>query len=174
MRRSPLAWLGGLLALYLAVPLVAFFIRVSSSHQRGFATPGLWSALRTSVESATIATAVIAVVGIPLAFVLARHRGPWASLVSGVVALPLAVPPVMSGILLIYLVGPYTTVGKFFGGRLTGSVAGIVLAQVFVAAPFLVLSARASFDAVDRSLEDLAASGWTCRSRPAASGSVSC
>jgi molybdate transport system permease protein len=64
----------------------------------------------------------------------------------------------MSGILLIYLVGPYTTIGRFFHGRLTGSVAGIVLSQVFVAAPFLVISARASFASVDRSLEDLAAS----------------
>ncbi len=54
--------------------------------------------------------------------------------------------------------GPYTTIGRFFNGRLTGSVAGIVLAQVFVAAPFLVISARSSFAAVDRSLEDLAAS----------------
>ena len=158
MTRSPLAWLGGLLAVYLAVPLVAFFVRLSGSGQPGFGTPGLWSALRTSVESATIATAVIAVLGIPLAFVLARHPGRAANVVTFLVALPLALPPVMSGILLIYLVGPYTTIGRFFHGRITGSVAGIVLAQVFVAAPFLVISARAAFAAVDRSLEDLAAS----------------
>lgn len=157
LSRSPLAWLGGLLALYLAVPLAAFFVRLSTSNQRGFGTPGLWSALRTSVESATIATAVIAVVGVPLAFALARHRGPVARIVGVIVALPLALPPVMSGILLIYLVGPYTRLGRFFHGRLTGSVAGIVLSQVFVAAPFLVISARAAFGAVDRSLEDLAA-----------------
>ena len=158
MRRSPLAWLGGLLALYLAIPLVAFFARLVSSSQRGFSTPGLWPALRTSVESATIATVVIAVLGVPLAYVLARHPGRLANVVTVVVALPLALPPVMSGVLLIYLVGPYTTVGRFFDGRLTGSVPGIVLAQIFVAAPFLVISARASFAGVDRSLEDLAAS----------------
>ena len=158
MRRSPLAWLGGLLAVYLAIPLVAFFVRLSDPGDRGFGTPGLWSALRTSVESATIATAVIALLGIPLAFVLARHPGRLANLVTVVVALPLALPPVMSGILLIYLFGPYSSVGRLFHGRLTGSVAGIVLAQLFVAAPFLVISARASFAGVDRSLEDLAAS----------------
>lgn len=156
--RRPLAWLGGLLAVYLAVPVVAFAVRVSTSHERGFATPGLWSALRTSVESATVSTAVIALLGVPLAFALARHRGALSSLVSGLVVLPLALPPVMSGILLIYLIGPYTTVGRWFGGRLTGSVAGIVLSQIFVAAPFLVVSARSAFGAVDRSLEDLAAS----------------
>lgn len=158
MSRSPLAWLGGILAVYLAVPLVAFLVRLSTSNQRGFATPGLWSAVRTSVESATIATALIALLGVPLAFALARFRGPVATVVGAAVALPLALPPVMSGILLIYLVGPYTTIGRFFHGRLTGSVAGIVLAQIFVAAPFLVISARSSFAAVDQSLDDLAAS----------------
>ena len=68
--------------------------------------------------------------------------------------LPLALPPVMSGILLIYMVGPYTTLGRLFHRRLTGSVAGIVLAQVFVSAPFLVIAARSAFAAVDPALED--------------------
>ncbi|HWE53968.1 MAG TPA: ATP-binding cassette domain-containing protein [Acidimicrobiales bacterium] len=156
-RRSPLAWLGGLLAVYLAVPIVAFVVRLSGSDQRGFDQPGLWSALRTSVESATIATAVIALFGIPLAFALARHHGWLSRLLGTVVVLPLALPPVMDGILLIYLIGPYTTLGRFFDQRLTGSVAGIVISQVFVAAPFLVISARAAFSASDPSLDDLAA-----------------
>jgi ABC-type Fe3+/spermidine/putrescine transport system ATPase subunit/ABC-type sulfate transport system permease component len=155
--RSPLSWLGGLLVVYLAIPLVAFFMRLSGSHERGFNTPGLWSALRTSVESATISTLVIAVLGVPLAYVLARSRSPIAAIAGVVVLLPLALPPVMSGIVLIYIVGPYTHIGKFFHGRLTGSVAGIVLAQTFVAAPFLIIAARSAFAAVDRSLDDLAA-----------------
>ena len=155
--RSPLAWLGGLLAVYLAVPLVAFALRLTGPGQKGFSSPGLWSALRTSVESATIATAVVAVLGIPLAFALERHRGPFVTVVGTLVQLPLALPPVMAGILLIYLIGPYTTMGRLFGGRLTGSVAGVVLAQVFVSAPFLVIAARAAFGTVDRSLDDLAA-----------------
>ena len=155
--RSPLAWLGGLLAVYLAVPLVAFAFRLTGAGDKGFSTPGLWSALRTSVESATIATAIVAVLGIPLAFALERHRGPLVTVVGTLVQLPLALPPVMAGILLIYLIGPYTTIGRFFGGRLTGSVAGVVLAQVFVSAPFLVIAARAAFGTVDRALDDLAA-----------------
>lgn len=155
--RSPLVWLGGLLAVYLTVPLIAFFVRFGHSDQRGFGTPGLWSALRTSVESATIATLIIAVFGIPLAHALVRHRGRGASVVGMAVQLPLALPPVMSGILLIYLVGPYTTIGRFFHGRLTNSVAGVVIAQVFVAAPFLVIAARSAFASVDPSLDDLAA-----------------
>lgn len=155
--RSPLTWLGGLLVVYLVAPFGAFFFRFSTSHQRGFNTPGLWSALRTSVESATIATLIIAVAGVPLAYALSRHRGLLAQLIGALVVLPLALPPVMSGIFLIYLIGPYTALGRLFDQRLTGSVAGIVLAQVFVSAPFLIISARSAFSSVDVSLEDLAA-----------------
>ncbi|HET7173518.1 MAG TPA: ATP-binding cassette domain-containing protein [Nocardioidaceae bacterium] len=154
---SPVAWLGALLALYLLVPIVAFVARISQSADRGFAAPGLWSAFGTSVESATISTALVAVCGIPLAHWLARSSSALASAVGTLVQLPLALPPVMSGIVLIYVVGPYTPVGELFGGRLTDSVAGIVLAQTFVASPFLVIAARSAFEGVDPALEDLAA-----------------
>jgi molybdate transport system permease protein len=73
------------------------------------------------------------------------------------VQLPLALPPLISGILLLYLVGPYGPVGELFDGGLTDDRTGIVLAQVFVAAPFLVVSARAAFASVDPALEDVAA-----------------
>lgn len=155
--RSPLTWLGGLLVVYLVIPIVAFFVRFSTSHNKGFSTPGLWGAVRTSVESASIATVIIAVVGVPLAYALSRGSGLVTRAVGVLIVLPLALPPVMAGILLIYIIGPYTVLGRFFDQRLTGSVAGIVLAQVFVSAPFLVISARAAFARIDSSLEDLAA-----------------
>jgi molybdate transport system permease protein len=156
-RRSPLAWLGALLALYLVVPLAAFVVRLTGSHDRGFAAPGLWDAVRTSVVSATISAAVVAVLGIPLAHWLARSRGPLARAVGVLVMLPLALPPLMSGIVLIYVVGPYTRIGRLFGGHLTDSLIGIVIAQTFVAAPFLIIAARSAFAAVDPALDDLAA-----------------
>jgi molybdate transport system permease protein len=156
-RGRPLVLLGGLLALYLAWPLVGFVVRLAQNAHPGFTTPGLFGALATSAVAATIATTLIAVFGIPLAYVLARSRGRLASFVGFVVTLPLALPPLMSGILLIYVVGPYTALGTFFGRALTDSLAGIVLAQTFVAAPFLVIVARASFTAIDPALFDLAA-----------------
>jgi ABC-type sulfate/molybdate transport systems ATPase subunit len=63
----------------------------------------------------------------------------------------------MSGILLLYVVGPFTIPGELFGGKLTDTRAGIVLAQIFVAAPFLIIVARAAFLAVDPALEEVAA-----------------
>jgi molybdate transport system permease protein len=155
--RSPLIWLGGLLALYLLVPIVAFLIRLAGSDDRGFTAPGLWGALGTSVASATISTILIAVFGIPLAYLLARSRGPIGRVVGVIVQLPLALPPVMSGIILIYLVGPYTVLGRLFNGQLTGTLTGIVIAQTFVASPFLVIAARSAFSAVDPALDELAA-----------------
>ncbi|MHB8452871.1 MAG: molybdate ABC transporter permease subunit, partial [Mycobacteriales bacterium] len=110
----------------------------------------------TSLLTATVATAVIAVTGVPLAYLLARPRG-WVARVLGVaVALPLALPPLVSGILLLLVVGPYTPLGRLAGGRLTDDLAGIVIAQVFVAAPFLIISARSAFAAVDPGLAEAA------------------
>ncbi len=156
--RSPLTYLGGLLALYLAIPIGAFLIRLAQPGDRGFGTPGLWSALWTSVASATITTAIVTVLGIPLAYWLARTKGPLTWLVGLIVLLPLALPPVMSGLVLIYIVGPYTWLGNLFNDELTGTIVGVVLAQTFVAGPFLIIAARTAFAGVDPALEDLAAS----------------
>ncbi len=156
--RSPLTYLGGLLALYLAIPIGAFVVRLAQPGDRGFGADGLWSALWTSVASATVSMAIVALLGIPLAYWLARTKGPLTSLVGLLVMLPIALPPVMSGLVLIYIVGPYTWLGNLFNDELTGTVAGVVLAQTFVAGPFLVIAARAAFAGIDPALDDLAAS----------------
>ncbi len=154
---SPLPWLGGLIVVYLSVPLVAFAIRFLGAPRRGFHVPGLFPSLVVSLESATISLALITLLGVPLAYVLARSQGRLASLIGLVVLLPLALPPLMCGILLIYLVGPYTFLGRLFGGNLTNSLTGIVLAQTFCAAPFLIVAARSAFGALDPADLDMAA-----------------
>jgi ABC-type Fe3+/spermidine/putrescine transport system ATPase subunit/ABC-type sulfate transport system permease component len=151
---SPLPWLGGLLALYLLVPLAAFMVRLSRGAP---ASPGLGAALATSLLTATISAAIITLLGTPLAYLLARRRGVMSRALLALVAVPLALPTLMSGILLLYVVGPFTIPGELFGGKLTDTRAGIVLAQIFVAAPFLIIAARAAFAAVDPALEDVAA-----------------
>jgi len=155
--RSPLPWLGALVLVYLGVPVVAFGVRLLTTSSRGFHDPGLFPALSVSLQAACISTAVITVLGVPLAYLLARSPGRLTSVLGVVVQLPLAVPPLMGGVLLVYLVGPSTWLGRLFGGHLTSSLTGVVLAQTFVAAPFLVVSARAAFGAVDPALGDVAA-----------------
>jgi molybdate transport system permease protein len=146
--------LGGLIALYLLAPVLAFLGRLAGGVSP---SPGFGSALLTSLLTATIATAVIAVLGTPLAYLLARGRTAATRVLGVLVALPLALPPLVSGLLLLYVVGPYTLAGRIFGGQLTETRAGIVLAQTFVAAPFLIIVARSAFAAVDPALEDVAA-----------------
>jgi molybdate transport system permease protein len=120
-------------------------------------TAGLFPALLMSLLTASVATAIITLFGVPLAWVLAQpHRRFW-SVVGVLVQLPLALPPLMSGILLIEVVGPYTAIGRLFNGALTDTPAGIVIAQTFVAAPFLVIASRSAFATVPPELLDVAA-----------------
>ncbi len=153
--KSPLPWLGALILLYLAVPIVAFLVRLARAQSPGFSTPGLFPSLFVSLESATISLAIITLLGVPLAYVLARSHGRLSSFAGLLVMLPLALPPLMSGILLIYLVGPYTYLGRLFDGHLTMSLAGIVLAQTFCSAPFLIVAARSAFGTVDPAMMDV-------------------
>lgn len=143
--------------LYLVVPLVAFIVRIPGTDPASMAAPGVGDALWVSLVTACIATAVVTVLGVPLGYLLAHRSGRISTLLGVLVQLPLALPPLISGILLLYLVGPYGPVGQLFDGALTDDLTGIVLAQMFVAAPFLVVSARAAFAAVDPALEDVAA-----------------
>ncbi len=155
---NALRWLGALLALYLSVPVAAFVVESAAARNRGFSAPGLFGALYVSAATATISTALVALLGVPLAYALARSRGRLGALVGVAVQLPLAIPPLMSGIVLISVLGPDTALGRAAGGRLSETMLGIVLAQSFVAAPFGVVSARAAFAQLDPSLLEHAAS----------------
>ena len=105
-----------------------------------------------SVGAATLATLLIALGGIPLGHLLAREpRLAWLGVL---VQLPLALPPLASGILLLFLLGPYAPLAAL---HLTDSFAGVVAAETFVAAPFAVVAARSAFAALDPSLEGVAA-----------------
>lgn len=155
--RRPLQALAALLVLYLAIPVVAFLYRFATSNNRGFDVPGLGPALVVSIETATISLVISTLFGVPLGHLLARSRGRLGTVASVAVQLPLALPPIMAGILLIYLVGPYSFLGRHFGGHLTNSLIGIVIAQTFVSAPFVIVAARSAFEAIDPSLDGLAA-----------------
>jgi ABC-type Fe3+/spermidine/putrescine transport system ATPase subunit/ABC-type sulfate transport system permease component len=154
---GPLPWLAGLLAVYLIAPLVAGLQQAGMADWAAVDTAALTQACLTSVASATLATLLIALGGIPLGYLLARVRGRAVGLIGFVVQLPLALPPLASGILLLFLVGYTAPIGRLTGGALTDSLAGIVIAEVFVAAPFLIIAARSAFAAMDPGLEGVAA-----------------
>lgn len=153
---APLPWLAGLLAIYLVAPLAAGIQQVWFADWGSVDFASLGRACAISLGSATAATAVIALGGIPLGYLLARLPGRAMAIVGFLVQLPLALPPLTSGILLLFLVGYDGWFGRLFGGALTDSFVGIVLSEVFVAAPFLIIAARSSFAAMDAALEGVA------------------
>jgi molybdate transport system permease protein len=156
--------LAGLLALYLIAPFVAGIAMTGTADWRGVEWPSLARATTVSLLSASTATLLVAIGGIPLGYLLARRPGRAMGLLGFIVQLPLALPPLASGILLLFLLGYASPLGALTHGALTDSFIGIVLAEAFVAAPFLIIAARSAFAAVDPVLEDVAA---TLGHRPA-------
>ncbi|CAB3806946.1 Vitamin B12 import ATP-binding protein BtuD [Paraburkholderia caffeinitolerans] len=153
----PLWWLGALLAVYLCAPFFASIPQIGQADWAGVDWRTMGSAVGVSVASASVAALVILVGGVPLGYWLARSRARGVALLGFVVQLPLALPPLTSGVLLLFLIGPYSGLGQLFNGTLTDSFTGIVLAETFVAAPFLVVAARSAFAAVDPVYDDVAA-----------------
>jgi ABC-type sulfate transport system permease component len=145
-RAEPAIWalalLGALLLLNLALPVLNLFSGFPwTTSLREITAPGARDAIRTSLLSAAIATAISALLGVPLAYVLARGRIPGRNLLVGIVFLPLVLPPIVAGVLLLLLYGPYGWVGgalERYGISMTNNLTGIVLSQILVAGPFVV------------------------------------
>lgn len=168
MRSRPprlLFGLASLLALYLCAPFLACLQQLRQADWLNVDWGPLWSAMGVSFGSATLACLLVAVCGVPLGYVLARYDNMAGRLLGFVVQLPLALPPLTSGILLLFLLGPYGLLGQWFPAPLTDSFAGVVLAELFVAAPFLIVAARSAFAAQDPELNNVAAtfghSAWS-------------
>ena len=115
----------------------------------------LWSAMWLSVRVAGCATAVVAGVGVPLAFWLARARFVGRSLVEGVLLMPLVLPPTVVGYLLVWGLGR-EGLGRALGRSVLFTVGGAVAAAAVVALPLLLVPAKGAFASIDGELEDLA------------------
>jgi molybdate transport system permease protein len=150
--------LGTALALalaFLVLPVVAVFTDTSpASLVASLGDPGSAEALRLSLETTAIAMAVVVVVGTPAAYLLATRRFPGRTLVVTLVELPLVLPPAVAGIALLAAFGPAGLLGGALASahvQLVLQTAGVVVALVFVSAPFHIRQAQAAFAAVDRS-----------------------
>lgn len=159
--RTPFVLLGAVLFAYVCYPFVTFLMRLDGLDTAALTDPTLLSAVRYSLTTAPVATALATVFGVPLAYVLARSSFRGKAVVEALVIVPLVLPPVVAGLLLLTGFGAFTPVGSLarsVGIRLTDSYAGIVLAQTFVAAPFVVITSRSGFGAIDDRIEEAARS----------------
>lgn len=149
--------LGGVLVLYYLFPLASLLAaQPPSAVLAQLTAPRVVAAATTSVATAATSTAIATVFGVPLAYWLARTEGVVSSVLTAVTVLPLVLPPIVSGMVLLTVVGPNTLAGELAAGggvALTRSAVGVVLAQTFVASPFVVVTATAAFEGVEPRLE---------------------
>jgi len=147
---------------FLLVPLLALLVRAPWHGLPGLLTdPVALTALRLSLECATAATAISLLLGVPLAWVLARARFPGLAVLRALVTVPLVLPPVVGGLALLLAFGRNGIAGRYladwFGITLPFSTAGVVVAETFVAMPFLVVTVEGALRSADRELEEAAA-----------------
>jgi molybdate transport system permease protein len=167
----PLAVVGGA---FLVVPFVALLVRAPwGDLGELLGRPIVTDALRLSLTTAFTATGIALVLGIPLAWVLARGRFRGRSLLRSLVILPMVLPPVVGGAALLFAFGRRGVLGgpvyDETGFLLPFSTWGVVVANLFVAMPFLVVTVEAGLRATDRRYEEAAATlgadRWTVMRR---------
>jgi molybdate transport system permease protein len=151
LERALLAGAGLLLFAFMAAPLFGLFATASwSEFVAGLKHPLVWPALRLSLLTSSASLACVVVFGTPLAWVLApAPRG--ARLVETVLQLPIVIPPAVAGIALLLAFGRRSLLAALYpsGWSISFSTTAVVVAQVFVSAPFFVQAALSAFRRLD-------------------------
>ncbi len=175
-RRIPVALLvpAGLGLTFLVLPLAGLIVRAPwTTMPKRLAEPGVLTALRLSLQTATLATLFCLALGVPLAWLLARVEFPGRRVVRALVTVPLVLPPVVGGIALLLVFGRKGILGAWldsaFGLTLPFTTTGVVLAESFVAMPFLIISVEGALRGADARYEEAAATlgagRWTTFTR---------
>lgn len=167
LTRIAFAVLASLFFLFLGVPLLALFFREPpAAIWNQLQQPDILQALEISFITTTLCTLVAIVLGLPVAYLLARYRFPGHDLLQTLVTLPTVLPPVVAGVALLLTFGRVGLLGQYlalFGISIPFTTVAVVMAQIFIAAPFFVNSAKAGLEQLDRRYE-LAA--YTLRASP--------
>jgi len=143
----------GAMLLFMVLPVAALFLTLGVEElwagiRHPLVAPALWLSLRTTAAS----LAIIVAFGTPLAWLIGRHPGRWSRWVEPLVRLPAVLPPAVAGVALLLAFGRRGLLGSWLaelGLTVAFSSAAVVLAQVFVAAPFFLQSATAAFRSLD-------------------------
>jgi len=147
---------------FVVLPLVAMLTRIDWGHfGRLISSPSAVDALGLSLRTSAASTLLCLVLGVPMATVLARSRFRGQGVVRAVVLLPLVIPPVVSGIALLYTFGRRGLLGgtlNALGVEIAFSTVAVVLSQAFVSLPFLVLALEGSLRTLGGRHEVVAAS----------------
>ena len=167
--RVGLAGLSALLVLFIVGPLLRLLLLATpASLGEAFRDSELRDSILLTVLTASAATLIGALLGVPLAYLLARRNFPGRRIVQGLIDLPVVIPHPVAGIALLLFLGRRSEIGGALAGiglEFVSHVPGIVVAMLFVSAPILVSGAREAFRAVDPQLERVARTlgdtGWS-------------
>jgi molybdate/tungstate transport system permease protein len=155
--------LGGSAVIWVALlgPLITLFVHLSGHVvASSLSAPGALDPLITSVEAGAVTLGLLVICGTPLAWLLARDRLPWGRVFEAGLLCGLLLPPLVIGLLLVFMVGPSTPIGHFLADlhlSATNTFAALVIAEVYESAPYYVLGAQSAFAGVDVHLEQQAA-----------------
>ena len=161
--------LAGLGLLFFLLPLLGLIVRAPWDQAIGaIGAPETGTALGLSLFCSLAATAVALVLGIPLAFVLSKTTGNLRSVIRALTTLPMVLPPVVGGVALLLAFGRKGLVGSIlyqaFGIQIPFTTAAAVMAETFVAMPFLVIAVEGGLRSLDPRYEEaaraLGARGW--------------
>lgn len=148
--------LSGFFICLILFPLFALFTATSWSELAGqFKSPLILSAVIISFETSLTVVLTALVLGLPVAYLLAMKNFPGKEILDTLVDLPICMPPLVTGLALLILLGGESKFGAFLNSRginLIFSKPGIVMAQLFVSGPFLIKSARQAFEAISKNV----------------------
>ena len=159
---APFAAPSLLFALFVLLPLAALLIRAAGDGDvlATLRTPFVLHALRLSLVTSTVTLVVALGLGVPAAYLLARTRFPGHRFVTVLVEIPMVLPPTVAGVGLLVAFGRRGIFGEWLasaGLEVPFTTGAVILAQLFVSAPFLVRSLQAGFESIDPTFEQVSA-----------------
>jgi molybdate/tungstate transport system permease protein len=151
--------LSGIILAYVVFPLTTILTFLEPANLlESLTRPQIWDAFILSLITATISTSLLCLFGIPLVYFLARYsdfRGKF--ILRVIVIIPLVLLPLASGALLLGMFSPTSFLIQALPEiGFTQSMLGIIIAQTYVASPFMILASQAAFESVDKSYENVA------------------
>lgn len=168
LRGAAIVYLGLMIALPIVAIIEKGFANGLVSLRAALATPGAVQAILLTLFMATVTAIINAFFGTLLAYVLVRYRFPGRRVLSAIVDLPLAIPTLVTGVMLVVLYGPNAPIGKALAGagiKVIFAQLGILLALLIVTLPFVVRAVQPVLLEIDVAEEEaaatLGASGWT-------------
>lgn len=142
--------------LFITLPILAVFLRINPSQVNGqLHNAQIIEAIKLSLYTSGIATLIALCLTVPTAYFMATRKFPGKAIVDTLIDLPIVMPPAVAGVALLYAFAPRGLLGPILnrlGLIIPGGTIAVILAQIFVASPFVLRSAKAGFENLDKDI----------------------